>query len=81
MNESENIMNKLKLNNEEVINATIENIDMADYPDCVMAYFDNAVFKNTLLPLDDIQMIALQEENADTFYEMLREEVFNMGDY
>ena len=48
---------------------------MADYPDCVMAYFDNAVFKNTLLPLDDNQMIALQEENADTFYEMLREEV------
>jgi hypothetical protein len=28
-----------------------------------------------LLPLDDNQMIALQEENADTFYEMLREEV------
>ena len=48
---------------------------MYDYPDCVDAYFDDAVFADTLMPLEPAQLDDLKEQNLDTFYEMLHDEV------
>ena len=67
----------LKLNNKKVINAKVEGIRMYDYPDCVDAYFDDAVFADTLMPLEPAQLGDLKEQNLDTFYEMLHDEVMS----
>ena len=40
-------------------------------------YFDDAVFADTLMPLEPAQLDDLKEQNLDTFYEMLHDEVMS----
>ena len=70
----------LKLNNIEVIDAEIDGIDMADFPDCVDAYFSEAKFKGTKIELTDNELAELHEQNADEFYQLLQDEVFSIAD-
>ena len=69
-----------KLENRIVENVEVDGIDMADYPDMVMAYVSKATFKDSGVELDDDQLIELQENNYDAFYESLNDEVCCIAD-
>ena len=69
-----------KLENRIVENVEVDGIDMKDYPDMVMAYVSKATFKDSGVELDDDQLIELQENNADAFYESLNDEVLSIAD-
>ena len=72
--------NVFKLNNLEVVNVEIENIDMKDYPDFVDAYISSAQFKCNGKELNDEQLVKLQEDNPDAYYEAVNDEMLNIAD-
>lgn len=71
---------KFMLDNLEVVNVEIDNIDMRDYPDFVDAYIESAEFKCNGKKLDDDQLVRLQEENPDAYYEAVNDEMLNIAD-
>jgi len=72
--------NIFKLDNLEVVDVEIENIDMKDYPDFCDAYIGSAKFKCSGAELSDDELITLQEENPDAFFEAVNDEVLDICD-
>ena len=72
---------KYKLNNLEVTDVKVDGIDMKDYPDFVDAYIDSAKFVAAGKELNDEQLVELQEENSELFYEDVMDEVISIADY
>ena len=66
--------------NMNLFNVEIEDIDMKDYPDFVMAYIDSAKFVSSGKELNDEELIKLQEENADLFYEDLYDKCIDIAE-
>jgi hypothetical protein len=71
---------KYKLNNLEVTDVEVDGLDMKDYPDFVMAYIDSAKFVCNGKELNDEELIKLQEENADLFYEDLYDKCIDIAE-
>ena len=69
-----------KLNNLEVTDVKVDGIDMKDYPDFVDAYIDSAKFVTSGEELNDEQLVELQEENSELFYEDVMDEVISIAD-
>ena len=70
-----------KLNNLEVTDVKVDGIDMKDYPDFVDPYIDSAKFVSSGKELNDEQLVELQEENSELFYEDVMDEVISIADY
>ena len=70
-----------KLNNLKVTDVKVDGIDMKDYPDFVAAYIDSAKFVSSGKELTDEQLVELQEENSELFYEDVMDEVISIADY
>ena len=70
-----------KLNNLEVTDVKVDGIDMKDYPDFVDDYIDSAKFVSSGKELNDEQLVELQEENSELFYEDVMDEVISIADY
>jgi hypothetical protein len=71
---------KYKLNNLEVTDVEVDGLDLKDYPDFVMAYIDSAKFVCNGKELNDEELIKLQEENADLFYEDLYDKCIDIAE-
>lgn len=70
----------MKLNNVNVIDVEVDGIDMKDYPDFCDAFISFARFENTGIALDEEQLYNLQEQNPESFYETVHEEVLSIAD-
>tara|TARA_B100000424_G_C22857790_1_gene457224 strand:+ start:79 stop:309 length:231 start_codon:yes stop_codon:yes gene_type:complete len=69
-----------KLNNLEVTDVEVDGIDMKDYPDFVDAYIDSAKFVSSGKELNDEELVKLQEENSESFYEDVMDKVIDIAD-
>jgi|TARA_B100001248_G_scaffold261997_1_gene255473 hypothetical protein len=70
----------MKLNNVVVIDIEVDGIDIKDYPDFCDAYISEAKFRDTKEPLNDEQLVELQEQNMDKFNELVIDEFLSIGD-
>ena len=71
---------KYKLNNLEVTDVEVDGLDMKDYPDFCDAYIESAKFVCNGKELNDEELIKLQEENADLFYEDLYDKCIDIAE-
>ena len=71
---------EFKLNDKLVVDVEIDNIDMADYPDFVDAYISEAKFKDSNKLLSDNELADLQEQNPDSYFEALNDEMLSICD-
>ena len=71
---------KYKLNNLEVTDVEVDGIDMKDYPDFVDAYIDSAKFVSSGKELNDEELVKLQEENSELFYEDIMDKVIDYAE-
>lgn len=71
---------KYKLNNLEVTDVEVDGIDMKDYPDFVDAYIDSAKFVSSGKELNDEELVKLQEDNIELFYEDVMDKVIEIAD-
>ena len=69
-----------KLNNLEVTDVKVDGIDLKDHPDYVDAYIDSAKFVSSGKELNDEELIQLQEENPNDFYDDIMDEIYDMVD-
>tara|TARA_Y200000002_G_scaffold269128_1_gene223854 strand:+ start:124 stop:354 length:231 start_codon:yes stop_codon:yes gene_type:complete len=69
-----------KLNNLEVTDVEVDGIDMKDYPDFVMAYIDSAKFVSSGKELNDVELMELQNQNVDKFYEDVMDKCIDYAD-
>ena len=69
-----------KLNNLKVTDVEVDGIDMKDYPDFVDAYIDSAKFVSSGKKLNDEELVKLQEENSELFYEDIMDKVIDYAD-
>ena len=69
-----------KLNNLEVTDVKVDGIDLKDHPDYVMAYIDSAKFVSSGKELNDEELIKLQEENAELFYDDVMDKCIDYAD-
>ena len=69
-----------KLNNLEVTDVEVDGIDMKDYPDFVDAYIDSAKFVSSGKELNDEELVKLQEDNSELFYEDVMDKVIEIAD-
>ena len=69
-----------KLDNLEVTDVEIDGLDMKDYPDFVMAYIDSAKFVSSGKELNDEELIKLQEDNSELFYEDVMDKCIDYAD-
>ena len=71
---------KYKLNNLEVTDVEVDGLDMKDYPDFCDAYIESAKFVCNGKELNYEELIKLQEENADLFYEDLYDKCIDIAE-
>lgn len=71
---------KYKLNNLEVTDVEIDGVDMKDYPDFCDAYIESAKFVSSGKELNDDELIKLQEDNPELFFEDVMETVYDAVD-
>ena len=69
-----------KLNNLEVTDVEIDGVDMKDYPDFCDAYIESAKFVSSGKELNDDELIKLQEDNPELFFEDVMETVYDAVD-
>ena len=69
-----------KLNNLEVTDVEVDGVDMKDYPDFVDAYIDSAKFVSSGKKLNDEELVKLQEENSELFYEDVMDKVIDCAE-
>ena len=69
-----------KLNNLEVTDVEVDGIDMKDYPDFVDAYIESAKFVSSGKELNDEELIKLQEENPELFYDDVMDKCIDYAD-
>ena len=66
---------ELELNGRTVVDATIDGIDMRDYPDFCDAYFDSACYEDGTALSDD-ELIDLTDKNFDQLHEMIYDSIY-----
>jgi hypothetical protein len=69
------VKTKLELNGRIVVDATVDGIDMRDYPDFCDAYFDTAYYEDGAALSDD-ELIQLTDNNPDTLHEMVFDSLY-----
>jgi hypothetical protein len=69
------VKTELQLNGRAVVDATVDGIDMRDYPDFCDAYFDSAVFEDGTALTDD-ELIELTDTNFDLLHEMVYDIIY-----
>tara|TARA_Y100001972_G_C7462044_1_gene235716 strand:+ start:100 stop:327 length:228 start_codon:yes stop_codon:yes gene_type:complete len=69
-----------KLNNLEVTDVEVDGVDMKDYPDFCDAYIESAKFVSSGKELNDDELIKLQEDNPELFFEDVMETVYDSVD-
>jgi hypothetical protein len=69
------VKTKLQLNGRAVVDAAVDGIDMADYPDFCDAYFDSACYEDGTALTDD-ELIELTESNPDLLHEMIYDTIY-----
>tara|TARA_B100000989_G_scaffold294960_1_gene275027 strand:- start:694 stop:918 length:225 start_codon:yes stop_codon:yes gene_type:complete len=70
----------MKLDNVVVIDVEVDGLDLKDYPDFCDAYISEAKFRDTKKPLNDEQLVELQEQNPDAFFEAVNDEFLSIVD-
>lgn len=65
----------LELNGRTVVDATVDGIDMRDYPDFCDAYFDSAYYEDGTALSDD-ELIELTDTNFDALHEMVYDSIY-----
>ena len=66
---------KLQLRGCTVVDATVDGIDMQDYPDFCDAYFDSACYEDGTALTDD-ELIELTDNNSDALHEMVYDSIY-----
>ena len=69
------VKTKLQLNGRTVVDATVDGIDMTDYPDFCDAYFDSAYYEDGTALTDD-ELIALTDTNSDALHEAVYDTIY-----
>ena len=69
------VKTKLQLNGRTVVDATVNGIDMRDYPDFCDAYFDSAYYEDGTALTDD-ELIELTDDNPLTLHEMVYDQIY-----
>ena len=69
------VKTKLQLNGRAVVDATVDGIDMRDYPDFCDAYFDSAYYEDGTALTDD-ELIELTDTNFDLLHEMVYDIIY-----
>ena len=69
------VKTKLQLNGRTVVDATVDGIDMKDYPDFCDAYFDSAFYEDGTVLSDD-ELIDLTDKNFDQLHEMIYDSIY-----
>ena len=69
------VKTKLQLNGRIVVDATVDGIDMKDYPDFCDAYFDSACYEDGTALTDD-ELIELTDSNPDLLHEMIYDSIY-----
>ena len=69
------VKTKLQLNGLTVVDATVDGIDMKDYPDFCDAYFDSACYEDGTALTDD-ELIELTDTNFDQLHEMIYDTIY-----
>lgn len=69
------VKTKLELNGRAVVDATVDGIDLRDYPDFCDAYFDSAVYEDGTALTDD-ELIELTDNNQDAVHEMVYDTIY-----
>ena len=69
------VKTKLQLNGKVVVDATVDGIDMKDYPDFCDAYFDSACYEDGTALTDD-ELIELTDENFDALHEAVYDTIY-----
>ena len=65
----------LELNGRAVVDATVDGIDMRDYPDFCDAYFDSAFYEDGTALSDD-ELIELTDTNFDALHEAVYDTIY-----
>ena len=66
---------ELELRGRTVVDATVDGIDMRDYPDFCDAYFDSAYYEDGTELTDD-ELIELTDTNFDALHEMVYDTIY-----
>ena len=66
---------ELELNGRTVVDATVDGIDMRDYPDFCDAYFDSACYEDGTALTDD-ELIELTDTNFDALHELVYDTIY-----
>jgi hypothetical protein len=66
---------ELQLNGRAVVDATVDGIDMKDYPDFCDAYFDSAFYEDGTALTDD-ELIELTDTNFDALHEIVYDTIY-----
>ena len=69
------VKTELELNGRTVVDATVDGIDMKDYPDFCDAYFDSAFYEDGTALTDD-ELIELTDANSDTLHEIVYDTIY-----
>ena len=69
------VKTKLQLNGRTVVDASIDGIDLRDYPDFCDAYFESAVYEDGTALTDD-ELDELREQNFVAFYDMITDIIY-----
>jgi hypothetical protein len=69
------VKTKLQLNGRTVVDASVDGIDMQDYPDFCDAYFDSACYEDGTELTDD-ELIELTDNNPDLLHEMIYDIIY-----
>ena len=69
------VKTKLQLNGRAVVDATVDGIDMRDYPDFCDAYFDSAYYEDGTALTDD-ELIELTDTNFDALHELVYDTIY-----
>ena len=70
------VKTELELNGRTVVDATVDGIDMRDYPDFCDAYFDTAFYEDNDTALTDDQLNQLTDDNSDVLHEMVYDQLY-----
>ena len=65
----------LQLNGRTVVDATVDGIDLRDYPDFCDAYFESAVYEDGTALSDD-ELIELTDNNQEILHEMVYDQIY-----
>ena len=69
------IKTELELRGRTVVDATVDGIDMRDYPDFCDAYFDSAYYEDGTALTDD-ELIELTDTNFDALHEAVYDTIY-----